>query len=204
MIREEKKQRAIFSLPDSANLPSKLLSYIETALCRSYEGEVLTLLVAGVYRLLYKGKNALVEVHPVNQCGASSHEISDLDIYVDGVLVSSNELKDKDYTEPDVRHAADKVLQSGGNKMLFIEGPRSTADGDFKATIEHEYCDRNFMLYIISYQDFFATLLGAMEEIDCHEFVEFILTTAHETKFKEEVIEYLDTLAQKILGLTRG
>ena len=59
------------------------------------------------------------------------------------------------------------------------------------------------MLYIISYQDFFATLLGAMEEIDCHEFVEFILT-AHETKFKEEVIEYLDTLAQKILGLTRG
>ena len=204
VIREEKKQRAIFSLPDSANLPSKLLSYIETALCRSYEGEVLTLLVAGVYRLHYKGKNALVEVHPVNQCGASSHEISDLDIYVDGVLVSSNELKDKDYTEPDVRHAADKVLQSGGNKMLFIEGPRSTADGDFKATIEHEYCDRNFMLYIISYQDFFATLLGAMEEIDCHEFVEFILTTAHETKFKEEVIEYLDTLAQKILGLTRG
>ena len=204
VIREEKKQRAIFSLPDSANLPSKLLSYIETALCRSYEGEVLTLLVAGVYRLLYKGKNALVEVHPVNQCGASSHEISDLDIYVDGVLVSSNELKDKDYTEPDVRHAADKVLQSGGNKMLFIEGPRSTADGDFKATIEHEYCDRNFMLYIISYRDFFATLLGAMEEIDCHEFVEFILTTAHETKFKEEVIEYLDTLAQKILGLTRG
>ena len=63
-IREEKKQRVIFSLPDSANLPSKLLSYIETALCRSYEGEVLTLLVAGV-----KGKNALVEVHPVNQCG---------------------------------------------------------------------------------------------------------------------------------------
>ena len=48
--------------------------------------------------------------------------------------------------------------------MLFIEGPRSTADGDFKATIEHEYCDRNFMLYIISYQDFFATLLGAMEK----------------------------------------
>ncbi len=74
------------------------------------------------------------------------------------VLVSSNELKDKDYTEPDVRHAADKVLQSGGNKMLFIEGPRSTADGDFKATIEHDYCDRNFMLYIISYQDFFLLL----------------------------------------------
>ena len=59
------------------------------------------------------------------------------------------------------------------------------------------------MLYIISYRDFFATVLGAMEEVDCHDFVEFIHTAAHETKFKEEVIEYLDTLAQKILGLTR-
>ena len=146
----------------------------------------------------------MVEVHPVNQCGASSHEISDLDIFVDGALISSNELKDKNYTEADVRHAADKVLQSGGNKMLFIEGPRGVADGNFKATIEHEYCDRNFMLYIISYRDFFATVLGAMEEVDCHDFVEFILTAAHETKFKEEVIEYLDTLAQDILGLTRG
>ena len=204
LIREAKKQRAIFSLPDSANLPSKLLSYIDAALVQSYEGEVLTLLVAGVYHLFYNGTNALVEVHPVNQCGASSHEISDLDIYIDGVLISSNELKDKAYTEPDVRHAADKVLQSGGNKMLFIEGPRSTADGDFKVTIEHEYRSRNFMLYIVSYRDFFATLLGAIGEIDCHEFVEFILTTAHETKFKEEVIEYLDTLAKEILGLTRG
>ena len=148
-IREEKKQRAIFSLPDSANLPSKLLSYIETAQCKSFEGEVLTLLVAGVYHLLYQGKNALVDVHPVNQCGASSREISDLDIYVDGNLVSSNELKDKDYTESDVRHAADKVLQAGGSKMLFIEGPQGTALGDFKEAIEREYGDRNFMLRII-------------------------------------------------------
>ena len=60
------------------------------------------------------------------------------------------------------------------------------------------------MLYIISYRDFFATVLGAMEEVDCHDFVKFVLTTAHETKFKEEVIEYLDTLAQDVLDLTRG
>lgn len=203
VLRDEKKRRAVFSLPDSANLPSKLLSYIETALEQSYEGEVLTLLVAGVYHLFYKESNALVEVHPVNQSGASSHEISDLDIYVDGVLVSSNELKDKAYTEPDVRHAADKVLQAKGNKMLFIEGPRSTAIGNFKVTIEHEYRDRNFMLYILSYRDFFASLLGATKEIDCNEFMKFILITAHETKFKDEVIEYLDTLAQQILGLSR-
>lgn len=131
-IRDAKKSLLVFSVPEKANLPSKLLAFIEIALTLSYEGEVLTLLVAGVYHLLYNAPNAFVEVHPVNQSGASSHEISDLDIYVDGVLVSSNELKDKDFTESDVRHAADKVLQAGGNKMLFIEGPRSKPIGNFK------------------------------------------------------------------------
>lgn len=33
--------------------------------------------------------------------------------------------------------------------------------------------------------------------------MEFILTTGRETKFKEEVISYLDELAQKELGLSR-
>lgn len=107
-LRDEKKRQAIFSVPESANLHSKILSFIDTALDKSYEGEILTLLVAGVYHLLYNIPGAFVEVHPVNQCGASSHEISDLDIYINGALVSSNELKDKNYTESDVRHAADK------------------------------------------------------------------------------------------------
>ena len=42
-----------------------------------------------------------------------------------------------------------------------------------------------------------------MKVIDCQEFMRFILSIAHETKFKEEVIEYLDSLAQEILGLSR-
>lgn len=203
IIRDEKKKLTVFSIPDSSNLSSKIMAYVEEALKQSYEGEVLTLLVAGVYHLLYQNSNALVEVHPVNQSGASGREVSDLDIYVDGLLISSNELKDKEYTETDVRHAADKVLQAGGSKMLFIEGPRSTPNTAFKNTIEREYQDRNFMLYIVHYKDFFATILGSLSTVDCQNFIEFILSVAHDTKFKEEVIEYMDTLAQSILGLSR-
>ena len=203
LLRDANKTLTIFSVPESSNLPAKLMTYIETALSQSFEGEVLTLLVAGVYHLFFRGENALVEVHPVNQCGASGREISDLDVYVDGVLISSNELKDKNYTESDVRHAADKVIQAGGDRMLFIEGPRSSPVGIFKIAIENEYRDRNFLLYIIGYKNFFATLLGSMKVIDCQEFMRFILSIAHETKFKEEVIEYLDSLAQEILGLSR-
>ena len=202
-IREKKKSLTNFIIPDSSNLPIKLVTFIERALEHSYEGEVLTLMIAGIYHLHYNKPSALVEVHPVNQCGASGREVSDLDIYINGNLVTSNELKDKDYAETDVRHAADKVLSAGGNKMLFIEGPRASAHGNFKLALQEEYSNKNFFLRILAYDLFLNSSVGILENTDCEEFIRFILETARETKFKEETITYLDDLAKDVLGLTR-
>lgn len=204
-IRDEKEKLTIFTIDDSTNLPVKLLQFINEALKVSYEGEVLTLMVAGIYHLMYlHNPAAKVEVHPVNQSGASGREVSDLDIYIGGQLVSSNELKDKGYSETDVRHAADKVMNAGGTRMLFIEGPRGEKDSDFVFAIQNEYMSRNFMLRILSYQLFLSVTILSLENIDCEEFMRFILQTARETKFKEEVIIYLDRLARQIFGLSRS
>jgi len=203
-IRDDKDRLTSFSIEDSMNLPAKLMQYITEALKVSYEGEVLTLMVAGVYHLMYiNNPDVVVEVHPVNQSGASGREVSDLDIYINGRLISSNELKDKGYAETDVRHAADKVIQAGGNNMLFIEGPRGEKVGNFVDMVESDYMSRNFMLRILSYNIFLSVTVPSLENIDCEEFVRFILKTARETKFKEEVITYLDELAQRIFGLSR-
>jgi banII len=203
LIRDAKKSLTQFSIPDAANLPSKLMTFIERALERSYEGEVLTLLVAGIYHLRYNHPTDIVEVHPVNQSGASSREISDIDVYAKGKLIFSNELKDKDYDETDIRHAADKVLAVGGNRMLFIEGPRVATFHNFIFDIEKEYSSRNFMLRVIPCRLFFALNVGSIEIIDCEEYMRFILQTACDTKFKEDVIIYLDGLAKEIFDLTR-
>jgi len=203
-IRDEKDSLTRFTIEDSMDLPAKLMQYINEALKVSYEGEVLTLMVAGVYHLMYlNNPNAIVEVHPVNQSGASGREVSDLDIYINGRLVSSNELKDKGYAETDVRHAADKVINAGGTSMLFIEGPRGEKSGNFIDTVQNDYMSRDFMLRILSYKIFLSVTVPSLENTDCEEFVRFILKTARETKFKEEVIVYLDELAQRIFGLTR-
>lgn len=203
-IRDQKQQLTVFTIDDSTNTPVKLWQYINEALKYSYEGEILTLMIAGIYHLRYiYNPDIVVEVHPVNQSGASGREVSDLDIYLKGKLISSNELKDKGYSEPDVRHAADKVMTAGGSGMLFIEGPRGEKNGDFLTAIQNEYMSHNFMLRVLSYQFFVSSILPSLEVIDCKEFVRFILDTARETKFKEEVIHYLDELAQKIFGLTR-
>lgn len=203
-IRDEKEKMTIFTVASDVNLPCKLHSFIMKALNNSYEGEVLTLTVAAVYHLLYFSiPETVVEVHPVNQSGASSKEVSDLDIYIGGKLIVSNELKDKDYAETDVRHAVDKVIQSGGTRMLFIEGPQASPVANFKFGIQKEYLQRNFHLSIVSYMEFFTVMLGLIPRIDCQEFMHFIFTVARNTKFKEEVIDYLDNLAQKELGLKR-
>ncbi len=44
-------------------------------------------------------------------------------------------------------------------------------------------------------------MIGSLGLIDAQEFMHFIIETAQATKFKEEVINYLDKLAQKELGL---
>ena len=202
-IRDKKRALSVFNIPDSSNLPSKLMTFIEKALEHSYEGEVLTLVIAGIYHLQYNNPASIVEVHPVNQCGASGREASDLDIYVNGELVVSNELKDKNYYETDVRHAADKVISANGKKLLFIEGPRAVAQGSFKEEIQLEYRKKNFFLKILSYDSFLSSSIGSLEKCDCIEFIRFILKEARETKFKEEVISYLDNLAKEIFKLTR-
>ena len=203
-IRDAQRKTLVFTVNDNANLPSKLMSFIEAALIQSHEGETLTLMIAGIYHLLYLDyADAVVEVHPVNESGASSKEISDLDIYINQELISSNELKDKDFAETDVRHAADKVINAGGNHMLFIMGPQAHPIGDFIPTIEKEYQERNFFLSVISYRSFFSVVISLLRNLNTEEFLRFILDKAHNTKFKEDTIVYIDMLAQTYLGLKR-
>lgn len=162
----------------------------------------MTLLIAGAYHLKYQNSPAVVEVHPVNQSGASTHEISDLDIYLNNNLILSNELKDKPYAETDVRHAADKVISAGAYNMFFVEGPRGNATSNFKYDIEQEYLEKDFVLRIISYRDLIPGIIVPLSAIDTQEFMHFIIQTAQETKFKDTTIAYLISLAETILGLT--
>lgn len=201
-IRDSKKEALNFFIKEAFNTPTILWTYINEALTQSYEGEILTLMVAGVYHLVYMNRpNTVVEVHPVNQSGNSGREVSDLDIYINNTLVSSNELKDKNFSETDVRHATDKVLSAGGNRMLFIFGPRAYPESNFIDMLEKEYLDKNFFLRVISYNDFFSISLNYIDNMNLEKFMKFILQIAHNTKFKEETIEYLEKLGNKLLGL---
>lgn len=98
------------------NLANNILS----SNCLGESSAIVTYLA---YRLEHYTEQHIVKAHKVNQSGASSKEILDIDIYLDNKLSLSIEVKDKIFTYEDVLHAAHKVASSGKSKFLFVKGP---------------------------------------------------------------------------------
>lgn len=160
---------------------------------KSCEGETLTLVVAGLYHLLYKNNIFYrIEMHPVNQCGASSKEISDLDIYVNNILSIPIELKDKAFSHIDVKHAADKVILANCQQLLFIMGLNSKEiDTEDIINLVNNYIEKGFFINIVPIMSFVKNIITLLENINIKDFINYTLQQAKNKKFKEETIRHL-------------
>ena len=199
-VKDQKAALTDFSLSaESADQSAaKLYGFLSKLLEQNCEGEILTLVVAGLFEQFMRGyEDYSVEVHPVNESGASSKEISDLDIYLNGVLYVSNELKDKDFTDHDLSHAADKVIGAGKMQMNFIVGRHGSCPKEVARDVTAAYFDRGFLLNIIPVDRFVLTMLPLIEYVDIEAFLKYILETARDTKFKETTIAYIMDCAQE-------
>lgn len=199
--KETKEQLTAFDYSSLNGSAAKLAIFIDRLLDKCLEGEVLTLVMAGLFELFMAGVSDeyCVEVHPVNQSGASSKEISDLDVYKDGSLFIANELKDKPFSEQDVQHAADKVIAAGKNHMNFIIGRHgSNGNWDYSQCVT-EYLSKGFVLNIIPVDYAVLTLIGliADENLDIDRFVKYILDVAINTKFKEKTVSFISRVADE-------
>lgn len=192
LVKAQNEQVTNFSIESSDSSAAQLLSCINTLLTENHEGEILTLVVAGVFdQYLSQEPDYKVEVHPVNQAGASKKEISDLDIYRNGEHFVANELKDKTFTDTDMIHAADKVMKTGKMHMNFIIGRHGDANPQTISACISSYLERGFVLNVIPVDMFVPTLIGVCPQIDCDRFAKFILNVAMQTKFKEETIHFV-------------
>lgn len=108
---------------------------------KSLEGETSVIVVASLERLLHNylaGKYKII-AHKVNQSGASSNEVGDIDIYRENLFECAIEVKDKNFTEYDVDHAFSKVVAAKGQKAAFIFGLRASFDRDAVSKKIEEY-----------------------------------------------------------------
>ena len=94
--------------PDLIDIYRYVARYIE----ESFEGETCAAIVGTVEKQFYsclKGEYR-VEVHKVNECGASSKEVGDIDVFEKDKCFYSIEVKDKAFTVYDVEHAFNKMM----------------------------------------------------------------------------------------------
>lgn len=188
-----------FALPDmDMELcgPQIILDFTCELVSNSFEGETCPLVVAAIEHLYYDGSRIVVP-HKVNESGASSKEVGDIDIYDnDGNIISSIEVKDKDFSKNDVEHAILKFAKAELRNTLFVYGVSVAFDKSEVFNSAAEYGRNGYFCSIISIIDFVKARLNSLSDtIELQEFVSLLLYYAQQINAKEDTIKWIKDLA---------
>jgi len=167
-----------------------LIEIYDFSLCflrKSFEGETSAIIVASLEMLLHKNLKGEYKViaHKVNQSGASSREVGDIDIYNGAIFEGAIEVKDKDFNEYDIDHAFGKIVSAKGQKAAFIYGIRASFDKEsvFKKIEEYEKAG-----VCIVFQDItthIRNILFRLPQSTREDFVECMIETIRQVNCKD-------------------
>ena len=178
----------------------EVYDYIVRFIDESYEGESCTIVIGTlekIYHLNLKG-NYKVICHKVNQSGASSKEIGDIDVFSEGKYCYSIEVKDKNFNVYDIEHAFNKIIENKGLKGAFVYGPRATYDSDSVRLKLFDYQKKKFFTLFIDIYTYSKIMLFHSKVTDKNLFIKILMETANEINcknvIKERIHELLKTL----------
>ena len=184
--------------PDLVDIYKFIARYIE----ESFEGETCATVVGAVEKQFYsclKGEFE-VRVHKVNECGASSKEIGDIDVYEKDKCFYSIEVKDKAFTIYDVEHAFNKMIAAHVNRGSFVYGPRATFDEEkVKITL---YCfeQKKFITLFMGVLPYARLVLFQTPYLDTKRFLQILLDTAREINSKKCTLLRIHALSEEMFG----
>lgn len=168
-----------------------LIEFAEAFIEASVEGETCALLAGAAFSALGIGvkEDWDVIVHPVNQAGSSSNEVSDVDVYRDGKLLHTAEVKDKDFSAQDVEHAVGKAASADHKRLIFLVGPRGSLLGSSASELQHHWEGKGFVLVFLDLIDFFKSAVSLCPGLDAQGLARFIDAHAKRARVKDETIE---------------
>lgn len=166
----------------------------------SYEGETGVIVVGTLEKIFHSRQKQLFKViaHKVNQSGASSKEVGDVDVFKDHYFFYAIEIKDKDFTEYDLEHAFKKIIDNGGKKGQFIFGRNARFNEDvINAKLEF-YEEKGFMTLFMDIFSFSRYMLFKTDMLDKQEFIDTLMETSVEINSKEEVKKWIQNLLSEL------
>lgn len=163
-------------------------SFIDEFTAKTIHGETSALVVGslmGIYMDSFEG-DSKVTVHPVNQSGASSREISDIDVYLGGEIYYAIEVKDKNFTLSDIAHAVKKAQKGGCASLIFVHGETATFDAEgIKGYRENLATSESFNLQIVSVNSYTTMIVALVGVIDKSVFWRELSKYAASAKVKD-------------------
>lgn len=168
-----------------------ILDYIYHLTDDAREGETCPIIVAALEQI-YLGKEYQVRAHKVNESGASSKEIGDIDIWEGEDIIYSIEVKDKDFTKDDVGHAIRKFIEGGLEKSMFIYGKNAKWDRDSVLQLVARIGRTGHYCCVMSVLDFAKLrLMNIVEDINLEQFSSIIMDKARQINATDETIDWL-------------
>lgn len=176
-----------------------ILDFIDRATERACEGETCPLIVSSLESVCFPRHK--VVAHNVNECGASSKEVGDIDIYKesssasrenDWILTSSIEVKDKDFSEQDLQHAISKFRSANISHSLFVYGKKANFDGVVINQLAARYGRLGTYCAVISIMDYSKLrLYNSPYNLTLSVFIESVFEYAKMINAKEETLVWL-------------
>lgn len=166
------------------------MDYIIELTKQSSEGEICPLIVSALEYLYYDGVNK-IKPHKVNESGSSSKEVGDIDIFTSTEeLLSSIEVKDKDFTKEDVEHAIRKFALSKVEKSLFVFGRTVNFNKNDVFLTAAKLGKQGFYCTVVSIEDYAKMRIYSIKrDFSINEFVGLLLRFAKEINAKEDTIK---------------
>jgi hypothetical protein len=185
---------------ESTDSHLKIIEFVDVFVTKSIEGQVAAL-VAGTALSTYfdQFEGFEVVVHPVNQSGASSNEVADIDIKQNGKIFVAIEVKDKQFSQQDVDHAAFKVSQYGLKSITFIIGINGTCIGSTLEQVAKNVLQaRNVNVIFVDLDSFFRSVIALCPDLTFAMFLAKLKNYAISVRVRDEVFEHIERVSQSI------
>lgn len=186
------------ALIDVSEFSQLVLDYIYRITEHCLDGETCPLIVAQLEQM-YLGKDYKVIPHKVNESGASSKEIGDIDVFNNvGVLQYAIEVKDKAFSEQDISHAVNKFKAAGLTNSMFIYGRNASFEEEKVFKLLKSIGREGHYCCLISILHYAKLRISDLKTLTVRTFVNGLLQFAKVTNANDDTIDIIKDIAGKI------
>jgi len=177
-----------------------IYEFIIHFIAKSFQGETCAITVGAIEKmyLLELKENYSVIPHKINQSGASSKEVGDIDVFKKSQFQYAIEIKDKHFTVQDVEHALNKMIKGGATKGIFVYGPRASYDEKKVRAGLNKFKGKKFFPLFVDIYNYSRMMLFRCSSSEKESFLKAVMETVSQSNAREDVRKWIKEVLKEL------